>query len=263
MAFPFNPIQGTTHGIDSRVWLFNGYAWDRLELSGARGATGATGADGAGVVGSNDIGVMYLKGNTYETPITVINERAVVNGNIQTGYLFNFVKDTSTNSLRYIGTGGKFHIIATFNFWSEVSNNTCGFYIGRNTNILSGLTATGDRISESEVYIDCPSSSKPVAGAIQTVVDLNTDDRVFFIVQNKSAAKNITVEFLKFIAAPLTSERGATGATGPTGAAGTLNDLSDVTITGACGNDVLYYDSNSNIWINKSVNALIIDGGLY
>jgi hypothetical protein len=43
----------------------------------------------------------------------------------------------------------------------------------------------------------------------------------------------------------------------------TLDDLTDVIITGACGNDVLYYDSTANSWINKSVNALTIDGGLY
>ena len=130
------------------------------------------------------------------------------------GVLYNFIKDPTTNSLKYLGSGGRFHIVATFNFWSEVSNNTCGFYVGRNTNPSSGLSADADRISESEVYIDCPSQSKPVAGAIQTVLDLNTNDRIFFIVQNKSAAKSITVEFLKFVAVTLTSERGATGATG-------------------------------------------------
>jgi hypothetical protein len=43
----------------------------------------------------------------------------------------------------------------------------------------------------------------------------------------------------------------------------TLDDLTDVIITGVCGNDVLYYDSTANSWINKSVNTLTIDGGLY
>lgn len=268
MAFPLYPTTGITHGINDRVWLFNGYAWDRLDTAGSRGATGAvgatgaTGADGAGVVGSNDVGVMYLKGNTFETPITVINQRAVVVGNIQTGYLFHFQKHASTNSLQYTGSGGKFHVIATFNFWSEVSNNTCGFYIAKNTNISSGLSADGDRISESEVYIDCPSSSKPVAGAVQTVLDLNTNDRVFFIVQNKSAAKNITVEFLKFIVVPLTSERGPTGPTGPAGStAFALNDLTDVDINGVSYNDILYFTGVT--WINKPFNTILIDGGLF
>ena len=184
--------------------------------TGATGSQGATGTAGSGVAGNNDVGVMYLKNNAVETVISVINQRQVVSGTMQTGALYNFIKDPSTNSLKYTGSGGRFHAIATFDFFSEVSNNTCGFYIGKNTDAASGLSADADRISESEIYVDCSSSSKPVAGAIQTIVDLETDDRIFFIVQNKSAAKNITVEFMKFIAVPLTSERGATGATGAT-----------------------------------------------
>jgi hypothetical protein len=170
---------------------------------------------------------MYLKNNAVETVITAINQRKVVAGTMQTGALYNFIKDPSTNSLKYTGSGGRFHAIATFDFFSEVSNNTCGFYIGKNTDPASGLSADADRISESEIYVDCTSSSKPVAGAIQTIVDLETDDRIFFIVQNKSAAKNITVEFMKFIAVPLTSERGATGATGatPTNIVNSVNGL--------------------------------------
>ena len=185
-------------------------------VTGATGPQGATGTAGSGVAGNNDVGVMYLKNNAVETVISVINQRQVVSGTMQTGALYNFIKDPSTNSLKYTGSGGRFHAIATFDFFSEVSNNTCGFYIGKNTDPASGLSADADRISESEIYVDCSSSSKPVAGAIQTIVDLETDDRIFFIVQNKSAAKNITVEFMKFIAVPLTSERGATGATGAT-----------------------------------------------
>jgi hypothetical protein len=78
------------------------------------------------------------------------------------------------------------------------------------------LSADADRISESEVYIESRNQHKPVAGTIQTVLDLNTDDRLFFIVQNRDDSHDITVQFLKFVAVTLTSERGATGATGAT-----------------------------------------------
>ena len=183
---------------------------------GVTGPTGPTGPAGAGVAGNNDVGVMYLKNNSTATTIGAINQRAIVAGGVTTGTLFNFQKHASTNSLQYLGTGGKFHIVATFNFTVAASQNTCGFYVGKNTNISSGLSADADRISESEVYITCPNQSDAIAGAIQTIVDLNTNDRIFFIVQNRSAAKDITVEFLKFVAVPLTSERGATGATGAT-----------------------------------------------
>jgi hypothetical protein len=63
---------------------------------------------------------------------------AVVAGTMQTGTLFNFEKDATTNSLKYTGDGGRFHVVATFNFYSG-SNNTCGFYIGKNTNPASAL----------------------------------------------------------------------------------------------------------------------------
>jgi hypothetical protein len=185
--------------------------------TGPAGATGATGSAGAGVAGNNDIGVMYLKNNATETIIPTINARAVVEGGMTAGTCFNFQKHATTNSLQYLGAGGRFHVIATFDFETEVSNNTCGFYVGLNRDISSGLSANADRISESEVYIHSSNSSKPVSGALQTIVDLNTNDRLFFIVQNRDAAKYILVEFLKFIAVPLTSERGATGPTGATG----------------------------------------------
>ena len=203
--------------------------------TGPTGPQGNTGIAGSGVAGNNDVGVMYLKNNAVETVITAINQRKVVEGTMQTGALYNFIKDPSTNSLKYTGSSGRFHVIATLDFFTEVSNNTCGFYIGKNTDPASGLSADADRISESEIYIDCPSSSKPVAGAIQAIIDLETDDRIFFIVQNKTAAKNITVEFMKFIAVPLTSERGATGATGATGPQGNTGTNGTIGINGNTG----------------------------
>jgi hypothetical protein len=242
---------------------------------GATGATGPTGPAGAGVAGNSDVGVMYLKNNTTPTDIPAINDRAVVAGGMTTGKLFNFEKDSGTNSLKYLGAGGRFHVVASFNFSTEVSNNTCGFYVGHNKNIATGLSADGDRVSESEVYIDCPSSSKPVAGTIQTVVDLNTNDRLFFVVQNKDAAKDITVEFLKFVAVTLTSERGATGATGaiPTdyvysfnGVTGAVQGVSSVSgLTGAVGitggPDILVTVSGQTLSINYI--GSVINGGTF
>lgn len=149
---------------------------------------------------SNNVGVMYLKANTIPTPIASINGRAVVSGVVQTGELVNFEKHSTTNSLRYLGASGKFLIIATFNFY-EGSQKICGFYIGINRNIASALSADADRISESEVYVNAGTpSNQPQSATVQTVATLNYNDRVFFIVQNKDAASEITVEFLKLIA---------------------------------------------------------------
>jgi hypothetical protein len=149
---------------------------------------------------TKEAGVIYLKNNTIPTQISSINGRAVVEGAAETGTLLSFAKDINTNSLRYLGQGGVFHVIATFSFTGG-SQNICGFYIGKNQDVSSALDPNADRISESEIY--CNSnliSSRPRAAAIQTVCQLNTDDRLFFIVQNQTSTAAITVNFLKLVA---------------------------------------------------------------
>lgn len=147
----------------------------------------------------SEVGVIYLKNNAAPTPISSINGRSIVVGSMLTGELFGFAKDVSTNSLKYSGSGNLFHAIVSFNF-SSGSQDICGFYIGRSTNAAAALDPNADRISESEIYINSASNSaQPVGGTIQTVLSLNTDDRVFFIVQNKDSTHAITVQFLKFI----------------------------------------------------------------
>ena len=175
-----------------------------------------------GPVGSGDVGVMYLKDNTVQTTISEVNGRAVVAGDMSTNLLDNFIKDPTTNSLKYLGNGGRFHIIASFNFYTQSSQDTCGFYVGHNKDINSELSADADRISQSEIYVTGSGSNKPTTGTIQTVLDLNTNDRVFFIVQNKDAPRWIQVEFLKFTVTPIIGEKGDTGDTGDTG-----NGISD------------------------------------
>ena len=148
---------------------------------------------------SEDSGVIYLKANTIPTPIDTINGRAVVSGSMLTSSLVNFEKDALTNSLKYKGTNGRFHAIATFSFYAG-SQDTCGFYIGINRNAASPLDANADRISESEIYTNAGTpSNQPQSGAIQSLVQLSANDRIFFIVQNQSAATAIQVEFMKLV----------------------------------------------------------------
>lgn len=199
---------------------------------------GTGGGVASAVAGTSDVGVIYLKNNTVPTPIAIINGRSVVEGSMLTGELVNFAKDTGTNSLKYNGPGGLFHIVASFNFLAG-SQHVCGFYIGRNTNITGALDPNADRISESEIYINsAAASAQPVGGMIQTVLSLNTNDRVFFIVQDKDSTNSITVQFLKFTVTPLTAEKGATGvvgATGPQGASGVNGIIGVDGATGATG----------------------------
>jgi len=204
---------------------------------GPQGPQGPAGPAGSGAVGNNDVGVMYLKNNATYTTIPSVNGRAVVEGTIQTGALENFVKDASSNSLKYTGVGGRFHIIVNFNFYNG-SQDICGFYIGHNTNIATSLDADADRISQSEIYANSSNpSTQPISGTIQTVLDLNTDDRVFFIVQNKDSTNSILIEFMKFVVTSLTAEKGDEGVGISDAVVNTDGDLvltlSDATIVNA------------------------------
>ena len=215
--------------------MFDGSSWIPSFVPQVMRSGGGGGSVGSGVAGNSDVGVIYLKDNTVPTSITDINDRAIVSGSIQTGLLFNFAKDASTNSLKYSGSGGLFHVVATFNFFSG-SQNLCGFYIGRNTSEFTALDANADRLSETEIYINASSAStQPVGGTIQAVLQLNKNDRVFFIVQNKDAAHIITVEFLKFTVTPLTAEKGDVGTTGPVGATGAVGSIGVDGATGPTG----------------------------
>ena len=246
---PIDEIPGWTFSLNGSI------STSPVPVTGATGATGptgpqgATGADGSGSPGNNDVGVMYLKNNTIPTIITAINERKVVTGTMSTGILFNFIKDTSTNSLKYTGPGARFHIIANFSF-SGGNRDIYGFYIGKNTNPLSSLDPNADRISESEVYVNSnQANDQPAAGSIQTVLDLNTDDRVFFIVQNRETTADITVEFMKFVVTSITAEKGPQGATGPTGFNSALSSASiGAVVTGTVNNTfskALFVPANS------------------
>jgi hypothetical protein len=219
-------------------------------------AEGPQGAVGPGVPGNNDVGVIYLKNNATPTPISEINARAVVAGSMQAGELLNFVKDATTNSLKYNGPGGKFHVVATFNFATS-NQNICGFYIGCNTNETAPLDANADRISESEIYVNSSTSAnQPVGSAIQTVLELQPGHRIFFIVQNRTSANAITVEFLKFTATALTAEKGDQGDQGPSGASVPRS----ITIVDPVANDAftLFYTKVSTTI--SSVRALVRGG---
>ena len=198
---------------------------------------------------------MYLKNNTIPTIITTINERVVVAGTMSTGILFNFIKDPSTNSLKYTGPGARFHIITNFSF-SGGGRDIYGFYIGRNTNPSSPLDPNADRISESEIYVNSnQANDQPAAGAIQTVLDLNTDDRVFFIVQNRETTADITVEFMKFVVSSITAEKGPQGNTGPSGESTVvlLTDGASIATDSSLGN-VFYVTLGGNRTLSNPTN---------
>lgn len=227
--------------------------------TGSQGPIGPTGTPGMGAIGNNDVGVMYLKNNSIATDITSINQRKVVAGTMSVGTLYNFIKDPSTNSLKYTGPGGRFHIVTTFNF-NGGARDIYGFYIGKNTNDATPLDPDADRISESEVYINSNQlNDQPAAGAIQTVLDLNTNDRVFFIVQNRETTSDITVEFMKFVITSITAEKGATGSQGPIGLTGATGSQGPTGSTGPAGSYTYITEDTTN----KTLQLAITGSAIY
>lgn len=231
--------------------------------TGPTGATGPTGPPGPGVTGNSDVGVLFLKNNTEPTDILEAYDRQVVYGaTFETGTLVNFEKSVDSNnqtSLKYIGAGGYFHIIATFNFYSG-NNSICGFYIGHNTDFSTVLDPDADRISESEIYANSSNSSdQPIATTIQTVKYLNTNDRIFVIAQNRDKPDDIIVEFMKLIVVTLTSEKGATGESSLVGDyVETINGLTgQVGMTGT--NEISIINNDNTI----AFGLLNVDGGNY
>jgi hypothetical protein len=61
------------------------------------------------------------------------------------------------------------------------------------------INPSADRISESEAYINTPQSGRADAAAIQALVQLDPNDRVYMIVQNTTSTANVTVEFMNLV----------------------------------------------------------------
>jgi hypothetical protein len=64
MAFPINPIQGTTYDNNGRMWSFNGYAWDRIQVTGGGGIVGNYVSTFNGLTGDVVFGI-NIDGGTY------------------------------------------------------------------------------------------------------------------------------------------------------------------------------------------------------
>lgn len=153
---------------------------------------------GGNAVNSTAIANMYMKNNAVVTPIAVINDRYEMEGVTEFGPIAQrFVHDVATNSIEYISSVPRiFRIQAGYTVFSSV-NNVIGVYIGINTN--GGIFDPDvDRISESEMYTTT-GGSRPESGLAQCLATLNQGDRIYMILQNKTATQDVTIEFLNVI----------------------------------------------------------------
>jgi hypothetical protein len=147
----------------------------------------------------NSFGNIYMKNNEVETIITTQFVRVPVAGvTVFNEISQHFNHDADNNALRYIGEeNAVFHINASFTLIPASTNQKYGIYIGVNKG--GAIDATADRISESEVYISTPQTGRSDAAAVQALVQLEPNDRVYIIAQNVTGTANVTFEFLNII----------------------------------------------------------------
>lgn len=147
-----------------------------------------------GVINTTAIANMYMKNNATATVVSEIGARYAMAGTTQINAIIQkFTHIPLENAVQYTSSVSRiFRVLITFNLLST-NNNVLGFYIGVNRG--GAINPTADRISESELYVTA-SGTRPDAGAIQAIVELNQDDKVYMIVQNTTATNNITIGFM-------------------------------------------------------------------
>jgi hypothetical protein len=71
MAFPTNPSIGALHTVNDRVWLFNGYAWNNLGITG--GVNGSNYVRTFNGHTGDIVGVNSVNGATGNVVINIID----------------------------------------------------------------------------------------------------------------------------------------------------------------------------------------------
>ena len=145
-------------------------------------------------------GNAFIKNSTTATTVTEQSARYPIAGTSDVNaVIHDFAHVQADNSLQLTGAAGVF--IAQMSFSVKAGNNNkVGVYLG--VNKTGTIDATADRISSSEVYVTTEGTAaqdRPVAAAVQALVELDPNDKVYGIVQNTSGTTDITVEFMNLI----------------------------------------------------------------
>jgi hypothetical protein len=140
--FPSSPSNGNTYGYNGIVWSWNGYAWDKLGITGAGtpGNTGATGPAGpTGATGPVDPYVSFWNGSTGV--VTFSNYVSSFNG--ATGAI-TFTFNGATGPVG-ISAGNQISITTTGNTYTI--NVLEGKGSGLDTDLIHGIS--GERFIEN------------------------------------------------------------------------------------------------------------------
>lgn len=169
MAFPANPITGTTHGINDRAWLFNGYAWERYDTAPNEVYTinGITG--NIGLSAGTDVSIL-LSGKTFtiSSPTLYGVSGAIYASNLATGLLHGgIISINAGNSAAFDITAGRGQIHASGSTYTADPLPTLQYV---NWSAQSGITLNYLATSDTTwIYIDN-------AGTVHQRTEYYTDD---------------------------------------------------------------------------------------
>jgi hypothetical protein len=171
MAFPNDPTTGTTHGINDRAWLFNGYAWQRYdttpnEVYSINGITGAIGLT-AGI----DVSIK-ITGKTF----TISSETlygvsgAIYASNLATGLLHGgIISINAGNTATFDITAGRGQIHASGSTYTRDPLPTLNYVSWSGQ---TGITVTNLATSDTTwLYIDG-------SGVLNQRTEYYTDDQI-------------------------------------------------------------------------------------
>jgi len=171
MAFPINPISGTTHENNNRAWLFNGYAWERYDptpnevytINGVTGDIGLSAGTDVLITGSG-------KTFTISSPTLYGVSGAIYASNLATGLLHGgIISINAGNSAAFDITSGRGQIHASGSTFTADPLPTLQYV---NWSAQSGITLNYLATSDTTwIYIDN-------AGSVQQRTEYYTDDQL-------------------------------------------------------------------------------------
>lgn len=171
MAFPTNPVSGTTHGINDRAWLFNGYAWERYdtapnEVYSINGITGAIGLSAGTDVEISITGKTF----TIASPTVYGVSGAIYASNLATGLLHGgIISINAGNSAHFDITAGRGQIHAS---GSTFTADPLPLLQYVNWSAQSGITLNYLTTSDTTwLYVDS-------SGVINQRTEYYTDDQI-------------------------------------------------------------------------------------
>jgi hypothetical protein len=151
-----------------------------------------------GVANTVAIAQMYMKNNATATDVITQNVRYPMAGTTEFAALSQrFEHVLADNAVRYTSAvPRRVKVLVSFSL-EAANNNVIGVYIGKCA-AGNSIVPDTDRISDSEVYVTT-TGTRPDAGFVQALIDIVENDKIYVIVQNTSAATDVTVKFMHMI----------------------------------------------------------------